>query len=74
VFTDPGFIETEAVEMLDELEIAFEREGWIFVRAMKRRQECTEPHASSLLPVHRAGSSSTPPLPAEFILLLTNLR
>jgi hypothetical protein len=42
VLTDPHLVEADPVEVLDELEVALQREGGIGARAVERRDEVSE--------------------------------
>jgi len=42
MLADPGFVVTELVHPLDEFDIAFEREGRIFIERMEGRDEGAE--------------------------------
>lgn len=46
VLADPGFVESQAIEMLDQLQIALEREGGVLAGRVEGRHEEAETHAA----------------------------
>jgi hypothetical protein len=54
VLADPDLIVAKRIQVLDELHIALERQGWVFANAVERRHENPELHPVRLihLPLH----------------------
>jgi hypothetical protein len=64
VLPDPGLVVAELVELLQEIKIAPQREGWVFAAAMERRHEYAEVeslwwHFASPLVTARSVSQAT---------------
>src|ERR1035437_160477 len=45
VLTNPCLVEADAIEMLDQVDIASERERWVLIDRMKRSEKDSSPQA-----------------------------
>lgn len=51
MFADPGFVEPEFVQVLNQLEVLFERDGWVVAWRVEWRHEGAEIHSHDVVPL-----------------------